>query len=288
VSKSNPPRQLTHVRAAIYGQPWAITESWLNSICEIAERHVTGEAVKFEPKAKVQAEHCPDCGYEMGEKEPPYEVRRGIAILPLDGPLFPRANLMTQLSGATSYQDFSAALDEAMQDDKVSAVLIHANSPGGSCLGMADICSKIYERRGGDKITIGLCDPMAASAAYAVVSQCTELFCTESAIVGSIGTIMRRDNWDRAERNAGNDPATIHSNELKAYGQPTSVKQYDDMVRTLSAYFEQFKEIVVRGRNGIDIDAVATGEVFVGREAVSRGLCDGVSTLHKIIDEFGA
>lgn len=285
--KTNPPRQLTHVRAAIYGQPWAITENWLQSICEIAERHINGEAVNFERKpVRAVAEHCPDCGYEMEETEP-YQVTRGLAILPLNGPLFARANLMTQYSGATSYQDFGNNFDKAIGDDRVSAIVIHADSPGGSCAGLSELCTKIYERRGGEKLIIGLCDPMAASAAYAIASQCTELFCTESSVVGSIGVIWKGDNWDRAERNAGNDPVIMRSSELKAFDQPTSVKQYEDIARMIGAYFGQFKDIVSRGRPGIDIDSVATGQVFVGKAAVEMGLCDGVSTLSKIIEELG-
>lgn len=299
----NAPRQLTHVRAAIYGQPWAIQETALNAICEIVEAHVVGSAPKsVTPHGKivcedckslvsVAAEQCPNCGCEVPEEEkmPPYQRIRGLAVLALDGPLFPRANLMTQYSGATSYQEFGAAFDAAMDDERVSALIIRADSPGGSCLGLSELCTRIHEARSADnfKPVIGLCDPMAASAAYAVMSQCGELYCTESAIVGSIGVIWKSDNYDRAERNAGNDPTIMRSSELKAYEQPTSVRQYADCIKMVEGYFGQFKEIVERGRPGIDIDAVATGELFIGGAAVSAGLVDGISTLEKLIEEFG-
>lgn len=300
---NNPPRQLTHVRSAIYAQPWAIVESSLNAICEIAENHVAGvKPAKVAHRGKqicgecnglvdIKADSCPQCGCEMIQEEelPPYQRVRGVAVLSLCGPLFPRANLMTAYSGATSYQEFGSAFDAAGKDDRVSARLILGDSPGGSCLGLSETCTKIFEARKSEnfKPTIGLVNPQACSAAYAIMSQCEELYCTESSITGSIGVIWKSDNYDRAERNAGNDPTIMRSSELKAYEQPSSVSQYKDAIKMVEAYFGQFKEIVKRGRKGIDIESVATGECFVGREAVERGLVDGVSTFEKLISTFG-
>jgi ClpP class serine protease len=313
---SNQPRELTHVRAVIYGQPWAIRDEWLASICEIAERHVSGEEPAQYTPPVHRGRRCPecddgimkqimrqgyfgpspsgksvcqDCSYECADEDlPPYDRIRGVAVIPLDGPLFPRANLFTRMSGATSYQEFSQTVGEAVADPKVSTLLLHANSPGGSCAGLAECCAKVFTARATGKAVVGICDPQAASAAYAIMSQCETLFTTESAMVGSIGTILRMDNYARAERNEGNDPVVMRSSELKAMNQqPQSVNQYQSLARMLTAYFDQFKDIVQRGRPLIDIASVATGEVWIGKEAVSLGLCDGVSTMEEVIAAFG-
>jgi ClpP class serine protease len=316
MSIENQPRALSHVRAAIYGQPWAIREEWLASIAEIAERHVAGDKAPEYIAPVMRGRRCPDCkdgrmsqlmrdGYMgrvpsgrskcaecefecMDDELPPYDLIRGVAIIPLEGPLFPRANMMTRYSGATSYQEFSQWLGQAVADDDCETILIHGYSPGGACAGMAECAAKVFAARSTDKAVIGLCDPMVASAAYAVMSQCEELYTTESAMVGSIGVLMRMNNYDRAERNEGNDPVVIRSSELKAMDQqPQSVNQYGALLRNVNAYFQQFKDIVSRGRPGTNVNAVATGETWIGKDSVSNGICDGVSTLDELIAEFG-
>jgi ClpP class serine protease len=61
----------------------------------------------------------------------------GVAILPITGPIFPRANMMTEMSGATSISmlqnDYRAALDNA----DVGAIMLLVDSPGGQVPGIA-------------------------------------------------------------------------------------------------------------------------------------------------------
>jgi ClpP class serine protease len=306
-TKSQP--NFPHVRGAIYSQPWAITSQWMETICEIAEAHIAGglpapvkikrgrrcpgcttgvmkiSVIQSEGKRPVSQCTCPNCGCECEEDDlPPYDIVNGVAILPLIGPLFPKANLFTMLSGATSYEEFGNTFDEAMSDRNVSSVVIESDSPGGSCLRLSELCSRIYlAREVGTKPIFALIDPMAASAAYAIVSQCDEVYITESAMAGSIGTVMKYSNWDRAERNEGNDAVLLASSDVKSFGTPQSLAQYQSLIDTLLSYFEQFKDIVARGRQGIDIAAVSGAKVWVGKDAVKMKLADGVSSLENII-----
>lgn len=301
-----------HIRSAVYGQPWAINREWLEAIADIVEIHASGAEPKaFIPKEKRGRRcmscktgvlrsvmvpgawgpvpsgryNCPSCGTECLEDDlPPYEIINGVAILPLSGPLFPKANLMTKYSGATSYQEWTLMFSQAMTDPDVTHLLPLSDSPGGSCLGMSEACSIVHAAvEIGTKPVYGLIDPMACSAAYGIMSQCEQLYCTESAMVGNIGTRFRLSNWDRAERNEGNDPIEIASNDIKATGTPQSLAQYESNIEILRAYFEQFKSIVARGRPFADIEAVANAKVWIGSGAVNVGLCDGVSTLEKLI-----
>jgi len=303
--------QLPHIRAAIYSTPWAITTPWLEDICAIFERHVAGQTPKpFTVKSKSK-QHCPDCkagilksipsadsgggmscpkcGCQCAEEDlKPYDIVGGVAILPLTGPLFPKANLLTEFSGATSYEKFGSDFQMAMEDSEVSGIYIPTDSPGGSCLGLAECCNRIYTaRETGTKPIMALVSPMACSAAYAIVSQCDQVFITESSMAGSIGTILKYNNWERAERNEGNDAVMMTSSDVKAFGTPQSMAQYQSLMDTLQSYFEQFKEMVVRGRHGIDIEKVSGAKVWIGKQAVSVGICDGISTEPEILSTMG-
>lgn len=309
----NPATQFPHVRSAIYSQPWAITKEWLETICEITEAHIGGRVVgpivsrrkrhcpncatgwmrisvhkKDENSAPVSQCDCPNCGCSCTEEDlPPYDIISGVAILQLNGPLFPKANFFTMFSGATSYDQFGSDLSEAMSDGNVNSILIQSDSPGGSCLGMSELCSRLYAaREEGKKPMIGFVDPMACSAAFAVVSQCDRIYISESGMAGSIGTVLKYSNWDRAERNEGNDAVMLASSDVKAFGTPQSLAQYQSLIDNLLAYFNQFKEIVSRGRHGIDIEKVSGAKTWIGKEAVSMGLVDGVSTMENIISDL--
>lgn len=281
-NKSNPPRKLARVQGAISGQPWAITPEWLETICGIVSRHVNGDQISFE---------MPDVDEEEMHKEhEPYEIRNGVAIIPVCGPLFPHANMMTQLSGATSYDSIREAMRAAMLDEKVECLMFDIDSPGGSCLGLAELASEIYHSQQNEKSIFALANGQCCSAAYMLASQCDGVFCTEGSMVGSIGTILRIDSTDRAEKNQGVDSTIIRSGELKAAGEgPMTPSQEDSLRRMVGSYFEQFKSAVVRGRgSSVDIDTVSTGEVWIGSNAVENGLCDGVSTMDDLIEQYGS
>ena len=306
---------LPHIRSAIYGTPWAIKSEWLDTISGIFEAHLNGgtpaafvkkETARCCPNCrtgKLRAEMvaqpsgimsasgdylCPNCGCQCSPEDlKPYDVIDGAAILPLTGPLFPKANLLTELSGATSYEEFGEMFEQAYNDAEVNSLFITADSPGGSCLGMAELCNRIFAaRESGTKPIVGFVAPMACSAAYAIISQCDEVFITDSAMAGSIGTVLKYNNWDRAERNEGNDAVMLTSSDIKAFGTPQSLAQYQSLIDTLNSYFDQFKEIVARGRPDVDVEKVSGAKVWIGKQAVNLGLCDGIASMSEMLAEM--
>ena len=270
-------KELPHLRKAIYGQPWAITDTWLDAICDIFEANVSGA----NPKAFEAAAH--DLFDDEGRD---YQVVDGVAIIPVMGPIFPRANILTKMSGATSLDVFTRRLDDAINDDGAMAVMIHIDSPGGSVMGLAEAATKVFNARGGKPI-VSLAEGTAASAAYMIGSQADYFYATEGSVIGSIGTIARIDSQDRAMKNAGVDSVIFRSSELKAAGNgPMTPRQEDSMRKMLQTFFAMFKDAVLRGREGIDIEAVATGEVWIGSEAVDLNLIDGIMTFDDVIREW--
>ncbi len=100
------------------------------------------------------------------------------------------------------------------------------------------------------------------------------------------------DNYDRAERNEGNDPVVLSSSELKIGGSGT-LNQVADLQRQVKGYFDQFKSTVMRGRPDMDIDAAATGQTWLGKShnadksAMDMGLIDGITTLNQLVGKYG-
>jgi signal peptide peptidase SppA len=269
------------VGSLLYNQPWAISDAWMAQITDIYERRVANIASELDLKA-LAAEN------EKRSKEG-YSVTRGVACIDISGPLLPKASLLSSISGATSYSQIRSQINAAIDSKDVDSIVLNIDSPGGTVIGVQECADVIYRARSESaKSIVAMCNPVAASAAYFLASQADAVYATTGGHVGSIGVIAKLDNMDRKQRNEGNDPVIVRSSELKnvtAGGQMTP-NQIQSVQAMVSKYFAMFKDSVVRGRPGINIDAVSTGEVWIGKEAQDRGLIDGITTLDDLVESL--
>ena len=269
-------KKYPHIEAAIYGHPWAIREQMLDVICEVVESAIDNQAKDTTG---------------MNNKPCAVDNINGVAVIPVVGVISKRMNMFSRISGGTSIDQLSCAFDAAMADKETKCVLFHFDSPGGSVSGLPEFASKIFEaRQTSSKPIIALADGLCASAAYWMASQCDAVYTTEGSDVGSIGVIAKLVSDDRAQKNEGIDSTVIASHELKAtgYGAGLTPNQEQLLRGHVMQLFDMFKGAVVRGRGkSVDIEAVATGRTWLGKDAVENGLCDGLSTFDKIISQFG-
>lgn len=281
----NKPRSLAHIRSAIYGQPWAITDAGLKLIVGIVESHVAGNPVTFQSQAEDDAEPEWDLGFDL---------INNVAIVSVEGPIIPKSPWFSKMSGLTSLESLRETVTLATSL-KPNALVLNCDSPGGSVQGLADFCDWFHDLVHSTVTpVIGLVNPMAASACFMIASQCDLLLSTTGGMSGSIGTICVVDNWDRADRNAGNDPTVFRSSELKGVGNgPMSVNQQSEMQRMLMAHDAKFQQAVKRGRPNIDLSQADPAKMYHGQSAnsdpsaVDMGLVDGISTLEKLIAQYG-
>ena len=62
-------------------------------------------------------------------------VRGGVAVIPVTGPLFRHANILTAVCGATSYEILAQDFNKALNDPNISAIVFDVDSPGGEVNG---------------------------------------------------------------------------------------------------------------------------------------------------------
>lgn len=270
-------KRFPHVLSAIYSQPWAITESWLDTIAGIVENRSKASIDEFKAAVKDAS----------ADEESDLNVVDNVAIIPVMGPIFPRANLMTRLSGATSSQDVSDLIDEALAAD-VKGVVFHIDSPGGSVSGGFEVANKIASL---DVPTVAMIEGVGASLAYLWASQCDQVCVTQASVVGSVSVVMRMASDDRAMRNEGRDIVTMKSGNLKQSGDPASLafaNQYQSLLTQLDTYHQMFVSMVGTARPKMDMAKVSTGDVWIGAKAVAAGLADRVCTLQDVLDDFNS
>lgn len=282
------PRDFSRILGWINSHPWAMHEPALDAmlnIVETAAQNPSGFVMPdFEGRKDSVGSLIGDSNWEGTDYS--FPVVDGIAVISVIGPLTNRADWFSQISGMASYQTIARQLREFKESD-LNACILEIDSPGGSVLGLAELADQIYSIRESSQMITSIACPMAASAGYYLACQTDELWATPSAMVGSIGTVMRMVDTDRAYKNAGYDPVTIRSHELKCIGAgAVTPNQQSELQRECMSYFNQFKEAVMRGRGMTEeqVDELATGQVWVGEELLDLGLVDNIGSIEKLVE----
>jgi ClpP class serine protease len=169
--------------------PWAITSEGLQLVLSVYSR---GEWY-----ADARQKALQERDGEPLKNAHATTVRKGVAIIPVYGPLFRHASLFTAISGATSYEDVRKDFQKALEDPGVSAIVLDVNSPGGEADGCGELADAIYAARG-IKPIVAYVGGMGCSAAYWIGSAAGRIVASPSAIVGSIG--VRSAVIDDSER----------------------------------------------------------------------------------------
>jgi signal peptide peptidase SppA len=275
-------KQHPHVLAAIYDQPWAITESWLETICGIVEERSKASVEEFRAAMAKQDD----------AEESRLQMVGAAAVIPVMGPIFPKANLMTALSGATSSQEVSDMLDEAAANVATRCIVMHIDSPGGAVVGGVEVADKIWQMQQNGIPIVAMIEGVGASLAYLWASQCSEVRVTQASIVGSVSIVSRVSSNERSMRNAGIDSITINSGALKNAGDPSTLAfaaQYQSLLSRVNTYHDMIVGSVQRARGGkMDMAKVATGDIWIGQKAVGAGLADSVSTMDALLNDINS
>ena len=279
---------------AIRAQPWAILPAHLGAIEAIAARaletpvldvlRADGHAERYQTMLSAVA----DTGKRMNGTNNVTLNKQGVATIPVMGPIFPRANLLTEFSGATDLNSLSADLQAALSSADVKQILMVFDSPGGVTTGVSDMASQIAAS---SKPVTAFVPGMAASAAYWLASQCSTILMDNTALVGSIGVVMSGAKQVQPDANGMMEVDIVSSN---APNKRLDVTSDDDQaqIRTVLDDLEAvFLQAVAQGRH-TSVDNVkqnfGQGGMKVANSAISAGMADGISTLSATLAKLGA
>lgn len=269
------------VLQAFIESPWAILPSKLVTLGEIVFRHVNGEKLTEE---EVQARI-------HGASRPAERRVQSVAVLPLFGTIFPRANMMTDVSGATSAERFGAQFTDLVNDPTVGAIVLDVNSPGGQINGVPELSTRIFEARGRKPI-VAVSNHEMASAAYWIASAADEIVAAPSSGVGSIGVFSVHQDISEQLKTEGVNVTLIKAGKYKAEANPYG--PLNEEARTfiqnrVDDAYNWFVEAVARNRNvktSTVRDGFGEGRMVTAQQAVSLGMADRVETLESVINEL--
>jgi serine protease SohB len=175
-------------------------------------------------------------------------------------------------------EEISAVLSFAGESDEV---VLRLDSAGGMVHTYGLAASQL-ERIKSAKIKLTICvDEVAASGGYMMACLADKLIAAPFAILGSIGVVAQLPNFHRVLKKHGVDYETFTAGEYKRtvtmFGENTE-KGKDKFVEEIQDTHLLFKEFVSQARPSINIDAVATGEVWFGKRAIEHKLVDELNT----------
>lgn len=179
------------------------------------------------------------------------------------------------------------ALKEARTNDKIKAVVLRVNSPGGSAL-TSDIIWREIELTKKIKPVIVSMGDVAASGGYYISCNADRIFAEPTTITGSIGVFGVLPNLKGVADKIGVNAQVVKTHK-NAAGYSFFTEMDPGFKETIQADIERvystFVNRVAVGRNMTyeKVDALAQGRVWTGTMALENGLIDELGGLDDAI-----
>lgn len=175
------------------------------------------------------------------------------------------------------------------EDDRVKAVVLRLNSPGGGTAPSEEIYQAVKQF---GKPIIASMASVAASGAYYIACGASKIFANAGTLTGSIGVVMEFADLEKLY-----DWAKIHRYSVKAGKFKDIGAEYRAMTPEEQKLLQQsvddelivFKQVVMTNRNltQTQIDQIADGRVFTGGQALKVHLIDEIGTITDAVREAG-
>ncbi|HAS99951.1 MAG TPA: protease SohB, partial [Pantoea agglomerans] len=180
-------------------------------------------------------------------------------------------------------EEISAVLAVKQPGDEV---LLRLESPGGVVHGYGLAASQLQRLRDqGLRITAAV-DKVAASGGYMMACVADRIVAAPFSIIGSIGVVAQIPNFNRLLKRNDIDielhTAGQYKRTLTLFGENTEEGR-EKFQEDLDETHLLFKQFVHQMRPSLDIDQVATGEHWYGRQALDLGLVDEIGTSDDLI-----
>lgn len=175
-------------------------------------------------------------------------------------------------------REITAVLTTATPDDEI---VIRLESGGGMVTSYGLAASQL-DRIRTNKIPLTICvDKVAASGGYMMACVADKLLAAPFAVLGSIGVVAQIPNFHRLLKEFNIDyemlTAGKYKRTLTVFGENTDEGRRK-FIEDIERIHGQFKDYVGERRPGLDIEKVATGEIWSGQDALELNLADELCT----------
>ncbi len=266
----------------------AVSPAAVDSVADTAGETETDQSEKEAEKAKAKLSLWQECAHLLLEK-PRRSTSKFIGVISLTGAITmgqsqrPPVDLPIPLIGGQTAGEATllALLRQAEKLEKMAALILHVDSPGGDALA-SDLIAREIQRLNQKKPVVIYMGNVAASGGYYVSALGSHIMSQSMTITGSIGVLMLRVSPSGLfDKLSINQTGIERGKNAGLYSRPTPLS--DDELQILQNgiidIYRQFKEVVANGRDlpYDELDPICEGRVWSGRQACR----------HKLVDNHG-
>ena len=184
-------------------------------------------------------------------------------------------------------EDISEYLLDIADNDKIKAVVLRINSPGGSAYGSEQIWKAVSVVKSKKPIVVSMGD-YAASGGYYIACNTDRIFAQPTTLTGSIGIFGIFPNIGGLTDKLGIKFDNVKTNKYSDFGatyRPMNTEERVILQRYINNGYELFTKRCAEGRDmNIDsLKAIAEGRIYSGTDAMRLGLVDEMGGLEEAI-----
>ena len=182
---------------------------------------------------------------------------------------------------------FVETLQELADDDWIKAVVLRVESPGGNAL-TSDLLWRAIENLRSKRPVFVSMGNVAASGGYYIAAGADQIYADPLSITGSIGVFASLPNIHGMTKKLGINAQTVetHQNALGySFFQPLSETFKQRTIKSIENTYNTFKQRVIDGRGltSAEVESIAQGRVWSGKQALNVGLVDHLGGLQDAI-----
>ena len=182
---------------------------------------------------------------------------------------------------------FVETLQELADDDWIKAVVLRLESPGGNALTSDLLWRAIVNLKSKKPVFVSMGN-VAASGGYYIAAGADQIYADPLSITGSIGVFASLPNIHGMTKKLGINAQTVetHQNALGySFFQPLSETFKQRTIKSIENTYNTFKQRVIDGRGltSAEVESIAQGRVWSGKQAMNVGLVDHLGGLQDAI-----
>ena len=221
----------------------------------------------------------------------PYEpaTKDGIAVITVSGLIVRSAG---DVPGATAEpgsdeRSLRDALDLALDDESVKAIVLRIDSPGGAALASANML-QMLDSANVEKPIVASMSSMAASGGYMVALAADSIFADPLTVTGSIGAYALKPNIQGLQEKIGLKREVVtrgRNADAFTFFKPLDEDGFAKFMEATGRVYDDFINKVAEHRDMTpeEVEAVAGGRIWSGRDAVTAGLVDRTGGLREAV-----
>ncbi|MPY99946.1 MAG: S49 family peptidase [Actinophytocola sp.] len=210
-----------------------------------------------------------------------------VSVVKLHGVITPHSTPFSR--GTLNINTVESALTRAFGHDRLKAVALLVNSPGGAPTQSGLIAERIRGLAEDKGVPVlAFCEDVAASGGYWLACAADEIYAHRTSMVGSIGVVSGGFGFSELIERFGIERRLYTAGENKRRLDPFQPENPQD-VAWLKGMHEQLHQLFVdwvKERRGSKLGAdsdLFTGDVWLGNKAEELGLVDGIGTLREVV-----